>query len=164
MSSQNLFFYYYYLKLEKAPGVIMVRCKSNTHVLLSFLIAGMKQAQRCKVPSGFRTAPFLSHPQTTKKKGRQSPSPPLGEQAGQASYLNSSYRVPHRGLGHESGGVGCQMAFGKEKLTFSPCTALCARQGSALSSSFLINNSHFGETCLHAEPAGGAQISPLVSR
>lgn len=78
MSSQNLFFYYYYLKLEKAPGVIMVRCKSNTHVLLSFLIAGMKQAQRCEVPSGFRTAPFLSHPQTTKKKGQAEPQPSAG--------------------------------------------------------------------------------------
>lgn len=40
VSSQN--FAFYYLKLEKAPWVTMIRCKSNTRVLLSFLIAGMK--------------------------------------------------------------------------------------------------------------------------
>lgn len=40
---------FYYLKLEKAPWITTIRCKSNTGVLLSFLIPGMKQAECCKV-------------------------------------------------------------------------------------------------------------------
>lgn len=48
-------FYYYYLKLEKAPWVTTTRCKRTAWILLSFRVAGMEEAKRHKVTPGFCT-------------------------------------------------------------------------------------------------------------
>lgn len=115
LSSQN--FPFYYLKLEKAPWVTMIRCKSNTRVLLSFPIPGIKYAKCCQVMSGFYTA---RSSQTHKQKERQNPITQTGEQTGQASCLNYSYHVPHGCLWHETEVFDVKWHFRKKSSPFPP--------------------------------------------